>query len=199
MILLASRSPSSKTRARSTRPFSMEFRSSTCPLLSTLAQSFTTISVQFFETCASLGSSDSEGYATGLGSDTGSDTGSSGSAKASPSAIVFFSSWTNDEITDDSVASVGTEHSAGKMSPHRMLTTSVADENRLFTQMRGKTIGIAIKDRGAILPAGHTANAAYWFHGKNEGVWITSTFYRNDLPKWVEDSKHRFEKSISRC
>ncbi|MHA7843379.1 MAG: alkaline phosphatase PafA [Winogradskyella sp.] len=88
---------------------------------------------------------------------------------------------------DDSVESVGTESSAGKMSPHRMLTTSVADENRLFTQMRGKTIGIAIKDRGAILPAGHTANAAYWFHGKDEGVWITSTFYRNDLPQWVND------------
>lgn len=88
---------------------------------------------------------------------------------------------------DDSVESVGTESSAGKMSPHRMLTTSVADENRLFTQMRGKTIGIAIKDRGAILPAGHTANAAYWFHGKDEGLWITSTFYRNDLPQWVKD------------
>lgn len=88
---------------------------------------------------------------------------------------------------DDSVASVGTETTAGKMSPHRMLTTTVADENRLFTQMRGKTIGIAIKDRGAILPAGHTANAAYWFHGKDEGVWITSTFYRDDLPQWVND------------
>jgi predicted AlkP superfamily pyrophosphatase or phosphodiesterase len=88
---------------------------------------------------------------------------------------------------DDDVESVGTDSWAGKMSPHRMLTTSVADENRLFTQMRGKTIGIAIKDRGAILPAGHTANAAYWFHGKDEGVWVTSTFYRNDLPQWVID------------
>ncbi|GAB4157953.1 MAG: alkaline phosphatase family protein [Winogradskyella sp.] len=88
---------------------------------------------------------------------------------------------------DDNVESVGTTSKAGKMSPNRMLTTSVADENRLFTQMRGKTIGIAIKDRGAILPAGHTANAAYWFHGKDEGVWITSTFYRDDLPQWVRD------------
>jgi len=88
---------------------------------------------------------------------------------------------------DDEVNSVGTESSAGKMSPQRMLTTSFADENRLFTQMRGKTIGIALKDRGAILPAGHTANAAYWFHGKDEGVWITSSFYREDLPKWVSD------------
>ncbi|MBV7270277.1 alkaline phosphatase PafA [Winogradskyella luteola] len=88
---------------------------------------------------------------------------------------------------DDTVESVGTMSSAGKMSPHRMLTTTFGDENRLFTQMRGKTIGVAIKDRGAILPAGHTANAAYWFHGKDEGVWITSTFYRNDLPQWVKD------------
>jgi predicted AlkP superfamily pyrophosphatase or phosphodiesterase len=88
---------------------------------------------------------------------------------------------------DDSVASVGTNSDAGKMSPRRMLTTSVADENRLFTQMRGKSIGIAIKDRGAILPAGHSANAAYWFYGEDEGVWITSTFYRESLPQWVID------------
>lgn len=88
---------------------------------------------------------------------------------------------------DYTVESVGTESTAGKMSPSRMLTTTFADENRLFTQMRGKTIGVAIKDRGAILPAGHTANASYWFHGKDEGVWITSTFYSEDLPKWVKD------------
>ncbi|MBU2922283.1 alkaline phosphatase family protein [Winogradskyella psychrotolerans] len=88
---------------------------------------------------------------------------------------------------DDNVKSVGTEHKAGKMSPHRMQTTSFADENRLFTQMQGKTIGISLKDRGAILPAGHVANAAYWFHGRDEGRWISSSFYMNDLPKWVKD------------
>jgi predicted AlkP superfamily pyrophosphatase or phosphodiesterase len=88
---------------------------------------------------------------------------------------------------DETVQSVGTTDKAGQMSPHRMKTTSFADENRLFTQMQGKTIGIALKDRGAILPAGHTANAAYWFHGKDEGNWISSTFYMNELPKWVSD------------
>ena len=87
---------------------------------------------------------------------------------------------------DDSVTSVGTESNAGKMSPHRMKTTTFADENRLFTQLRGKTIGISIKDRGAILPAGHTANAAYWFQGKLEGNFITSTHYMNELPNWVK-------------
>lgn len=89
-------------------------------------------------------------------------------------------------VGDDSVQSVGTSSVAGQMSPQRMLTTSFADENRLFTQMRGKTIGISIKDRGAILPAGHTANAAYWFQGKDEGNFITSSFYMNELPKWVQ-------------
>lgn len=87
--------------------------------------------------------------------------------------------------SDDNVQSVGTLSNAGKMSPHRMVATTFTDENRLFTQMRGKTIGISIKDRGAILPAGHTANAAYWFQGKSEGNFISSSFYMNDLPKWV--------------
>ena len=89
---------------------------------------------------------------------------------------------------DDTVQSIGTSATAmsGQMSPRRMKTTSFADENRLFTQMRGKTIGISIKDRGAILPAGHTANAAYWFQGKDEGHWITSSFYMDALPEWVK-------------
>ncbi|MDN3666691.1 alkaline phosphatase PafA [Algibacter miyuki] len=92
---------------------------------------------------------------------------------------------------DDSVSSVGTKTDAGKMSTQRMKTTTFADENRLFTQMRGKTIGISVKDRGAILPAGHTANAAYWFQGKDEGNFISSTFYMEELPKWVK----KFNKS----
>ncbi len=88
---------------------------------------------------------------------------------------------------DSSVQSVGTTSSAGQMSPHRMQTTTFGDENRLFTQLKGKTIGISIKDRGAILPAGHTANGAYWFNGKSEGHFITSTFYMDKLPNWVRD------------
>ncbi|ETN96617.1 alkaline phosphatase PafA [Zhouia amylolytica] len=92
---------------------------------------------------------------------------------------------------DDNVNSVGTNSDAGKMSPNRMITTTVTDQLRLATQMRGKVIGIAIKDRGAILPAGHSANAAYWFHGKDEGAFISSTYYMDELPKWVT----RFNKS----
>ena len=89
--------------------------------------------------------------------------------------------------SDDTFSSVGTSTDAGKMSPHRMVVTTVTDQLRLHNQMRSKTIAISLKDRGAVLPGGHTANAAYWFHGANEGNWITSTFYMTDLPKWVID------------
>ncbi|GAA4113649.1 alkaline phosphatase family protein [Aquimarina addita] len=88
--------------------------------------------------------------------------------------------------SDPSVSAVGSESELERMSPRRMKTTTVADQNRLHTQLKGKTIGIAIKDRGAILPAGHTANGAYWFRGKDEGKWITSTYYRDELPDWVK-------------
>ena len=89
--------------------------------------------------------------------------------------------------SDESYNSVGTTTDAGKMSPHRMMVTTVTDQLRLHYQMRSKTIAIALKDRGAVLPGGHTANAAYWFYGENEGNWITSTFYMDELPKWVSD------------
>lgn len=89
--------------------------------------------------------------------------------------------------SDDSYKSVGTSSDAGKMSPHRMNVTTITDELRLHTQKRGKTIAIALKDRGAVLPGGHTANAAYWFHGADEGKWITSSYYMKELPKWVND------------
>ncbi|WP_148639410.1 alkaline phosphatase PafA [Aquimarina longa] len=88
--------------------------------------------------------------------------------------------------SDSLVKAVGSDSEKERMSPRRMKTTTVADQNRLHTQLKGKTIGIAIKDRGAILPAGHSANGAYWFRGKDEGKWITSTYYRNELPDWVK-------------
>lgn len=89
--------------------------------------------------------------------------------------------------SDDAYESVGTNSDAGKMSPHRMLTTTITDQLRLHTQMRGKTIAVALKDRGAVLPAGHTANAAYWFEGGTSGNWISSSYYMDSLPQWVND------------
>ena len=74
----------------------------------------------------------------------------------------------------------------GQKSPHRLYTTTVADQLQLAQNMQGKTIGIAIKDRSAILPVGHTANAAYWYDAGNKNQWITSSFYMEELPDWVK-------------
>ncbi len=87
---------------------------------------------------------------------------------------------------DKSVATVGSSSALGQMSPKNLLVTTICDELRLATNFRSKVIGIAIKDRGGILPAGHSANAAYWFDNTT-GDWITSTYYMNELPKWVND------------
>ncbi|HRE64282.1 MAG TPA: alkaline phosphatase family protein, partial [Ferruginibacter sp.] len=89
---------------------------------------------------------------------------------------------------DSTVTGVGSTNAAGKMSPKNLWATTVTDELRLSNNFKSKVIGISLKDRGAILPAGHSANAAYWYDDAT-GKWISSTYYfKNDqLPKWVND------------
>ena len=87
--------------------------------------------------------------------------------------------------TDDStVNTVGAPGKEGKMSPANLLTTTVTDELRLATNFASKVVGVSIKDRAAILPAGHTANAAFWLDDAS-GNMISSTYYMNQLPEWV--------------
>ncbi|TVP48465.1 MAG: alkaline phosphatase family protein [Gemmatimonadales bacterium] len=75
------------------------------------------------------------------------------------------------------------EGTNGEKGPQNMLTTTFGDELFLHTGERSRTIGISRKDRGAIIPAGH-AGQAYWFEGST-GNFITSTFYRSELPGWL--------------
>ncbi|MFM2387388.1 MAG: hypothetical protein RL660_2145 [Bacteroidota bacterium] len=86
---------------------------------------------------------------------------------------------------DDKENTVGTVGKSGKMSPRNLLSTTITDELRLATNKRSKVIGISLKDRGSILPAGHMANAAYWMDD-SLGYFITSTYYMSTLPDWVQ-------------
>lgn len=87
--------------------------------------------------------------------------------------------------TDDStVSSVGGTVNAGKMSPRNMRVTTICDALKMAQGYKSRTIGVSLKDRGAILPAGHTADAAYWFD-KEAGKFITSSYYMKTLPEWV--------------
>jgi len=89
--------------------------------------------------------------------------------------------------TDDSTTkTVGSTSLAGQMSPRNLWASTITDELKLATNFKAKTIGIALKDRGAILPVGHSANAAYWFDDLT-GDWITSTYYMKQLPAWVSN------------
>ena len=90
-------------------------------------------------------------------------------------------------VDDANYKTIGNEGIVGQKSPHRLYTTTVADQLQLAQNMQGKTIGIAIKDRAAILPVGHTANAAYWYDAGNKNQWITSSFYMEELPDWVKE------------
>jgi predicted AlkP superfamily pyrophosphatase or phosphodiesterase len=90
---------------------------------------------------------------------------------------------------DDSVQPVGSASTWGKMSPRNMFATTIGDELRLATNFQSKVIGIALKDRGAILPAGHSATAAYWYD--YAGNFITSSYYMKELPSWVKAFNNR--------
>jgi predicted AlkP superfamily pyrophosphatase or phosphodiesterase len=81
---------------------------------------------------------------------------------------------------------VGTEPGKERdKAPSNVLSTTVGDELRLHTNFRSKVIGISRKDRGAILPAGHTGEA-YWFEGST-GNFISSDYYMKELPGWVKE------------
>jgi hypothetical protein len=71
-------------------------------------------------------------------------------------------------------------------SPHNLLADTLGDELKLATQGKARVFSVSLKDRAAVLPGGFAADAAYWIDPKS-GAWITSTYYRNDLPKWAQD------------
>ncbi len=90
-------------------------------------------------------------------------------------------------VGDSASKAVGTTSISGKMSPWRLLSTTITDELRTASNFKSKVISISLKDRGAILPGGHTANAAYW-HDPYSSNWVTSNYYLPELPAWV----HKF-------
>jgi arylsulfatase A-like enzyme len=88
-------------------------------------------------------------------------------------------------VEDDATKLIGVPGSEPGASPHNLLADTLGDELKLATQGKSRVFGIALKDRAAVLPAGFAGDGAYWIDHKS-GAWITSTFYRSELPAWVE-------------
>lgn len=88
--------------------------------------------------------------------------------------------------SDQSVKSIGGSLTAGQMSPRAMKCSNIGDELRLSTNFQSRVYGIALKDRGAIFPAGHLANGAFWFDDST-GNFISSSYYAHQLPEWLQE------------
>jgi predicted AlkP superfamily pyrophosphatase or phosphodiesterase len=101
-------------------------------------------------------------------------------------------------VQDDRAKLVGIASNASGASPHNLLADTLGDELKLATQGKSRVFGVALKDRAAILPVGFAGNA-YWIDQKT-GVWVTSTYYRAELPKWAQDfnDSKRAEKYLNK-
>ena len=89
--------------------------------------------------------------------------------------------------TDTSVQAVGTSNAKiGQHSPRNLWSTTITDQLGMATNFRSKVVGVSLKDRASILPAGHNPTGTFWFDDSS-GDFITSSYYMNDLPTWVKD------------
>ncbi len=87
---------------------------------------------------------------------------------------------------DSTENTVGSFSAEGKMSPRNLLVTTITDRLKITSNFHSRVMGISLKDRAAILPAGHMADAAYWYDQSSKS-WITSTYYEKNLPSWIEE------------
>lgn len=85
---------------------------------------------------------------------------------------------------DSTVNTVGGSGSIGKMSPGKLKVNTIGDMLKASNGSRSKVFGIAIKDRGGILPAGRGGDIAFWYD-ENSDNWITSDYYTDKLPQWA--------------
>ena len=85
---------------------------------------------------------------------------------------------------DTSVVPVGTVENSSRRSPKNLRALTFSDGIKLYTNHRGKSYGVSIKDRGAIFPAGHFADGAFWLDKKLH--FVTSSYYSDELPEYVK-------------
>ncbi len=88
-------------------------------------------------------------------------------------------------VQDDAVTGVGGGGPRSRRSPVNLYASTLADELERRTEGRSHTVGVAMKDRGAILPIGRMGDAAYWFFGQADGAFGSSTWYMDSLPAWM--------------
>jgi predicted AlkP superfamily pyrophosphatase or phosphodiesterase len=89
-------------------------------------------------------------------------------------------------IENEKVETIGGSYEEGKYSPSKLLATTLSDQLRVSNQFNSKVISVSLDPKAAVISGGHTANAAYWYENTN-GKWISSSYYVDSLPGWVND------------
>ena len=89
-------------------------------------------------------------------------------------------------VEDDDTKTVGAAEDKTGASPHNLQADTLGDELKLATQGKSRVFSVSLKDRGAVIPGGFSADAAYWIEPQT-GAWVTSTYYRSELPGWAKD------------
>ena len=97
-------------------------------------------------------------------------------------------------VSDKSVQTVGSNTKKGQSSPHLLLASTIGDQLRLHTDFQSKVIGVSYKDRAAILPAGRSANAAFWLDNTS-GCFVSSTYYMQELPDYAKKVNAQMAKN----
>jgi predicted AlkP superfamily pyrophosphatase or phosphodiesterase len=102
-------------------------------------------------------------------------------------------------VEDDNTKIVGLDRSGPGASPHNLMSDTLGDELKLATGGKARVFAVSLKDRAAVLPAGFSGDGAYWIDQKS-GDWITSTYYRPELPEWARNfnANHRADKYLNR-
>ena len=102
-------------------------------------------------------------------------------------------------VQDDGTKLLGISSTASGSSPHNLLADTLGDELKLATQGKSRVFGVSLKDRAAVLPAGFAGDGAYWIDPKS-GAWVTSTYYRDQLPAWAQNfnNSKRADKYLNR-
>jgi len=89
-------------------------------------------------------------------------------------------------VEDETISTVGGGYEMGRYSPSKLLASTLGDELKLTNNLQSKVLGIAFEDCAAILSAGHAADYAFWYDDER-GNWVTSSYYVDSLPDWVEE------------
>lgn len=89
-------------------------------------------------------------------------------------------------VQDTKVSPVGGSFETGLFSPVNLLSSTFADELQMASCGAAKVYGIGIREMGAIITAGHSADGAFWYDDRT-GTWMSSTYYMKDLPSWLKD------------